>query len=200
MLKSLLRSALGNAGSRIQSTQTWATIRRIVDDVAEQRIVIHDRELTSAAAHAPDVEGAWVRAQDGSLQIDIDVDQGAHLSWSLVPCDIKFAPRGPKEVVWRVIPADLARDRHVVAVAAAVGNAIARALWAWAAPSDAQSAQAIVEREGTDLLRVDLRTTPVIRNAEGRVRMAAEIIDVAAIDARNGSLLLKLKLPPFFPQ
>jgi len=54
-----------------------------------------------------------------------------------------------------------------------------------------------VDREGDDLVRVDLRSVPAVREAlgAGPMGLVLEAIELKRIDADDGELALQLKLP-----
>jgi hypothetical protein len=102
-------------------------------------------------------------------------------------------------VVFQVVPPSLVADPRVADITSAVAGVIAEDIYRFAV-GDGRSSDvsgAIVEREGADLLRVDLRTVPFVRRAAGSGALAVllDVLEVAALYVETQGLRLELKLP-----
>ncbi len=53
------------------------------------------------------------------------------------------------------------------------------------------------DRDGADLVRVDLRTVPAVRRAQGKgpSAMILELLELRAIECEDGEIALVVKLP-----
>lgn len=197
LLKSLLRAAASRAGSELRRVAPLGAVRRALADALAQRAAIGDDTLTAAVAHADGVRAASVTARGGAIQFDVVFADARQLAAALVPLEPRFAPRGAKELRFRVEPPEAARDPRVAGVAAAVAGAVARALWGVLVAGRDDAGAAIVDREG-DELRVDLRTVPAVRRrVESRAPLGAviDVMGLGALRAEDGRLTLELSLP-----
>jgi hypothetical protein len=144
------------------------------------------------------VREASVACQGGRIRIDAAFDDGTHLEVGLVPWDVRFAPRGAKEVVFRLEPMALCRDRHVPELVATVAAVVAHTLWSVAlGGAPIRSEGVYVDKEADDLFRVDLRNVPAVRARMSNSSMAAmfEALALGNMRADDGTLLLTLELP-----
>ena len=127
-LRSLVRRMGDQAKSSLNSGP-MAAARKLLSEVAARQAKVSDEALTRAIAHAEGVREASVSCQGGRIRIDATFDDGKRVELGLVPWDVRFAPRGAKEVVFRIEPAELGRDRHVPELVAAVATVVAHTLW-----------------------------------------------------------------------
>jgi len=199
VLKSLVRGAATRAGSTLRELGPVAALRRAVADVARQRAVIDARSLTNAVAHARGVSAASVVVRDGAIRVEASFESGP-LSFSLLPQGARFAPRGAKELRFRVEPASLVGDGRVADVAGVVSARVARALWGALLRGEYEEGGAIVDRDG-DVLRVDLRTVSAVRRAHvhGPIAAFVDVLELADLTAEEGQLRLTLR-PPHLPR
>ncbi len=195
-LKSLVKRAADRASARVGRIGPVAAIRRFARDAARRRAIIDDRMLSSAVARISGVDGASVATQAGIVRIDATFAGGDHVALGLVPAGATFAPRGAKELRFRVVPPEAAAKRHASDVAAAVAGEIARILWALFLREEDDLGGAIVDRDG-DLYRIDLRTIPAVRRQgqSGPLAMMMDALEPGAIDVVDGGLEVQLKLP-----
>jgi hypothetical protein len=199
ILRSLLRSAARGVGSGLRTLLPTEALGRALDDLRQRRVLISPARLTSALAHAPHVQSASVALRDRRIDVDAVFASGPTLQVGLEPRAVRFAPRGAKEVVFQVVPPSLVADPRVADITSAVAGVIAEDIYRFAV-GDGRSSDvsgAIVEREGADLLRVDLRTVPFVRRAAGSGALAVllDVLEVAALYVETQGLRLELKLP-----
>lgn len=196
LLKSWIRVGADRAKEGIEAVRPVGALRRVASELRKQRLVVPESALGHAVAHAPGVLAANATARRGRIQLDARFADG-ELACALEFFGSRFAPRGAKEITFRVHPAGSARDGRVRDLTAAVAGVIARGLWPMAIASDKPLHGAIVDREGEDMVRVDLRSVPAVRDALGNGPMALvlEAIELKRIDTADGELLLHLKLP-----
>ena len=174
--------------------------RRILHELGQQQTSIDEKELTRAVAHVENVKSASVTAKNGALLLDVTVEEELYLSCSLIPLGAYFAPRGAKEIVFRVEPSDVLHHRILRDITSALTVVIARQLWAVALRDNSENmGDAIVDRDGTDCLRIDLRTIPGVRHALRRRTSATiiEFLELRDLRADDGELTLSIKLPSF---
>jgi len=151
---------------------------------------------TTSLARVRGVDGASVASRGGAVRIDATFTDGGRVAMSLFPSGATFAPRGAKEIRFRVEPKEIAVGVHAAELAAAVAGTIARVLFGPFARGVSDFGGAIVDREG-DLLRIDLRTIPALRGATEHGPLAAlfEAIEPGEIVAEDGRLRVQVRLP-----
>jgi hypothetical protein len=196
-LRSLMRGAVSRAGEGLGKLGGLGEARRILAELAKKRLLVPEAAVTAAVARAHGVESAAAQIRDGAVFVDAFFTDGDHLQVRLEPGAPTFAPRGPKELVFHVSPLEAARSRHLHGVVSALSTAVAHALWAVALPRGDADVGAIVDREGEDRLRVDLRSVPAVRELLGRGSAGAivELLELAGLECERGELRLELKLP-----
>lgn len=199
LLRSLLRAGADRARDRIGDVAPLAGVQRVVSELRRQRLVIPERALTNFVAHAPDVRAATVTARHGAILVDVAFRDGETVACRFVPESARFAPRGAKELVFRVEPVEALRSARTREVAAVIAGAIAHTLWGIALGARASDdlSGAIVDRDGEDYVRVDLRTVPAVRKAQskGPAAMILEMLELRAIECEDGEVALVVKLP-----
>jgi hypothetical protein len=196
-LRSLMRGAARRASDGLGKLNALAEARRVLRELAKQRLLVPEGALGAAVARATGATDASVRARDGALWVDVHFDDGEHLEACFEPGTPTFAPRGPKELVWNVSPSESWRSRHLLDVASALSTGVAHALWAVVLPRELSDlGPAIVDRDGADRIRVDLRTVPAVRELSGQAGAAIiEVLELSSIECEDGELRLQLKLP-----
>lgn len=198
LLRSLVRSGAVRAGERVRRLAPADAVRRTVRELGQQRVELSTESLTSAVAHAPDVEAASVASRDGKLWLDVGYEDGATLHLALVPEGASFAPRGAKELRFRIEPAEHARSQRVGDLVSQIAGAVARGLWPLVASRGTHAlGGAPVDREASGHVRVDLRSVPAVRALEqkGPFALMLEAIDVRRMTATEAGLVLELRLP-----
>jgi len=201
LFKSLVRRAATAARRRLGGLGPVSRLRDAVREASQRRVIVHDELLQGALTAAPGVTSVMARARDGGLHVDATYADGSTLEVVLTPDEPRFAPHGPKELRFRVEPAELAGERRVHELVLATASAVARALWAPALRGlTDETAHPVVERDG-DGARVDLRTLPFVRAALANrgTALLVEALDLVAIRADAGVLALELKLPGLGP-
>ncbi len=196
-LRSIVRDAARRASDGLGKLTALSDARRVLRELANQRLLVPDGAVGAVVARAHGATEASVRSRDGALWVDAYFDDGDHLEACFEPGRPTFAPRGAKELVWNVSPIESARSRHVVDVASAVSTSIAHALWAVVLPRDIEAlGAAIVDRDGEDRFRVDLRTVPAVRELSGQPSAAIiEVLELSGIECEEGEVRLQLRLP-----
>ena len=196
VLKSLFREAATGARDRILGAGPIARAREAFKEIARQRAMVPDADLTNAIAHAYGVRSASATARDGAVRVDVMFEDGDHLAASFIPLGARFAPRGAKEILFRVEPPERAVGPKAAEVAAALAGAVARGLYRGLLRVEEGTQGAIVDRDD-DVLRIDLRTVPAVRKMAGRgaIAMLMDVMEVRSIRADDGILSIDLKLP-----
>ncbi|MCB9614922.1 MAG: hypothetical protein H6721_10800 [Sandaracinus sp.] len=199
LLRSLLRAGADRARDRLGDVAPLAAVQRMVAELRRQRLVLHERALTQVVAHVPGVRAATVTARHGAILVDVTYRDDETVSCRFFPESARFAPRGAKELVFRVEPPEALRRPRTREVAGALAGAIAQTLWSVALPkpeSDDLSG-AIVDRDGEEHVRVDLRTVPMVRRVQskGPAGMVLELLELRGLEAEDGEVALLVKLP-----
>lgn len=201
VFKSLARSAARSAKTRLRPDQLRQEVERRLQSLAMPRGALSDTDLTIAVGRAPGVVSATVQVEVGALAVQLTDERGRDLSLRLLPTGTSFAPHGAKEITFAVEPPEHAAVPIVSDVVAAVGGAIAAAVWGpvlrLAVQRDSGPSVAgfgaFVHRDGSRLT-ADLRTVPAVR-ATSSHRMAAALIDaieLGAMKAQPGALKLEI--------
>lgn len=199
-LRSLVRRAADVASNTANAAGPIKRAKKLVSDLIHKRIEISSAQLTSALAQFPDVDSASVSARDGGLHCDVTFVTGEHVQAVYVPHRVMFAPRGAKELTFRVEPSSQTRSHRATDVASVLGGVVARALW----PVRTESRNlggAIVDRHGENELMVDLRTTPSAQSLirQGQAGALIEVLQLGDVYVTDGALVLVFKLPSIEP-
>ena len=199
LLRSLLRAGADRARGRLGDVGPLATAQRVLAELRRQRLVLHERALTQVVAHIPGVRAATVTARHGAVLVDVTYCDGETVACRFFPESARFAPRGAKELVFRVEPPEALRAPRTREVAGALAGAIAHTLWSVALPKPESEdlSGAIVDRDGDAHVRVDLRTVPAARRAQskGPTAMILELLELRGVEADEGEVALLVKLP-----
>lgn len=164
VLRSFLRSA-ADAGSRgLAKVTSWDRVRKLVDELRARRTRLPEAQLSAAMARAPGVTDSTVQVVEGRLAVVNGYDDGATVAFTVVPEQTRFAPRGAKEVIFRVEPAEMVGDPRVRESVGVLAAAVAFLLWGPALGLRRGHQSVLVEREGVRL-RADLRELPAVRDA-----------------------------------
>jgi len=197
MVRSVLAQLAGAAGRGLRSVPALADLRKALGDAQRGRSTVGEAELTAALAHAPGVASASVLARRGALHLDLTFADGDTWEGRLVPEGARFAPRGAKEVTFRVEPPEQAGEGRLPGVVAVLGGVVARTLWSMLIPrSVARGVAGHVDREGAAGFRIDLRSVPEVRRLaeSGVFGNALDVLELREISCENGELQLRLSL------
>lgn len=201
VLRSWLRTAAQGAGRGLKRIVPTEGLRQLAADLRRKRVSIPTARIGTALAHAPEVRSAAVLARGGKLLVDAVFSDGEALQVSFAPAAVRFAPRGAKELVFRVEPAERAAQLRVAGLASTLAGALAHELYRAGLPNadPDDPSGAIVDREGADRLRIDLRTVPAVRSALGSTALAVmmEVMKIAAVYVDDHGVRIELELPQF---
>lgn len=199
VFRSFVRAGADGMRARLRGTTPVAMVRRILRELQAQRILLTESQLTAAVARTPGVRSASVTARRGALQVDLRYEDEATLAFALTPEATRFAPRGAKEVIFRMTPPACVTQANARAAVGSLAGSIAQALWSvvLGTPAPGGLVGAIVDRDGTDHVRVDLRSVPAVRTILGRgpAAMVLDLLELERLEVEDGQLVLKLKLP-----
>lgn len=194
LLRSLVRGFAEGAGRRLGIP--FANLHRLFREAITQASSVSDRQIAKALTRASGVREASVVCRDERIWIEATFAEGDTVSLSVTPLSARFAPRGAKEVVFRVDPPELAARAEVRDLVGAIAALIAHTLWA---PFFGRLLNpvydAIAEREGGDV-RVDLRSVPAVRAAAQRgLTQLFDILELSGLAIEGGALKLRIRLP-----
>lgn len=197
VLRSMLRASADRARESLGDVAPLAAARKAFAEIRRQRLTLSERALTGVLAHMPGVRAATVVARHGALSVDVSYHDGTAIACRFEPVAARFAPRGAKELIFRVDPAEAVRDARTREIAGAFAGAIAHTLWAFALDRRPDVSGAIVDRDGEEQIRVDLRTVPAVREAQKKttVAMMLEMMELQGVEIGDGELWLRIKLP-----
>lgn len=195
-----MRTAADKTGKSLKSVSVLAPFRTALSELAHRGTRVRSPELTQAVAMAPGVVSSGVTIRDGRVICDVMYEDG-QVGVELMPLPPQFAPRGAKEVRFQVSPSGAASDPRVREIVAAVAGAMARTLWSIALRQwdETTDHQAMADSDG-DIVRVDLRTVPAVRNATHHRTwgLLLQAIDLESVTIEDDRLQMTLK-PPMMP-
>lgn len=196
VFKSLVRSAAKAGAERVRSLDAVAGARRAIDELRNRRVSLGEGMLGSAVAHAPGMRAATVSLREGRVVVDAGYEDGRTLAIAVVPEAARFAPRGAKEVIFRVEPPEVVEDARAREIVGCLAGAIARGLWGPMLGEPREEEAALVDREGARL-RADLRSVPAVRAAlEGSpLAMALDVLTIRGFEVEDRALRISLGLP-----
>jgi hypothetical protein len=197
LLKSIVRATVGRAAEVVREVGPIARVRNAFKGVNDQRATIDEREIASAMARVPSIREIAVIVRDGAIRVEAIANDESPLSVSLFPIGATFAPRGAKEIRFRVEPEERATQGVVGDLVGVTAALIAERAFRLVQLKEGETA--LVDRAGSTL-SADLRTVPSVRRFFGKGRMALflDVIDIAAIDADDGKLRITMRLPGLF--
>ncbi len=198
-LRSLVRRAADRTRDLAAPPRALDRLRSGLRDLGRQAIELDERHVAGAIAQVRDITELSVSIQRGAVRVEAMRGE-VPLSFSLIPVGAFFAPRGPKELRFRVEPSELATDGRVLDAVASLGSLLAGRLWA-PILRKTKPGPALVDRD-RDLLSVDLASVPEARRARtagSALSMAFEVFEADRIEAANGALRLELRLPSGLP-
>jgi hypothetical protein len=194
LVRSLVRGFAEGAGRRLGIP--FSGLQKLVREAIAQASSISDRQIAKALTRVAGVHEASVVCRDDRIWIEASFSDGANVSLSVQPLSARFAPRGAKEVSFRVDPPELAGRVEVRDLVGAISALIAHTLWA---PFFGRLLNpvydAIAERDGGDV-RVDLRSVPAVRAAAQRgMTQLFDILELSGLGVGDGVLRLHIRLP-----
>jgi hypothetical protein len=198
ILKSLFRHAADRASTRVLALGPIARLRDMVRSLGDQHATLDETAIAGALAQSPDIAAVSVTVRDGAVRIEATFDDGRELSFSLHPLGARFAPRGAKELRFRVEPVELATQARVRDAVGALGGLIAHRIWGMFLRSDGERpGSAFVDNDGGGHFSVDLRTVPAVRKLEGAgtLQLVLDVFELRDVTAEDGELRFDIKLP-----
>jgi hypothetical protein len=194
LFRSLLRGFAEGAGRRLGIP--FAGLQKLLREAISQASSVSDRQIAKALTRVAGVREASAVCRDERIWIQATFEQGSTVNISVVPLAARFAPRGAKEVSFRVEPPELASRAEVRDLIGAIAALIAHTLWA---PFFGRllnpNYDAIAERDGADV-RVDLRSVPAVRAAAQRgLAQLFDVLELTGLAVADGVLRLHIRLP-----
>ena len=194
LFRSLLRGFAEGAGRRLGIP--LANLQKLLRDAIAQASSVSDRQIAKVLTRVDNVKEASAVCRDERIWIEATFVEGDTVSVSVQPLTARFAPRGAKEVTFRVEPPELAGRAEVRDVVGAIAALIAHTLWA---PFFGRLLNpvydAIAERDGADV-RVDLRSVPAVRAAAQRgLTQLFDLFELSSLGVSDGALRLHIRLP-----
>lgn len=193
-VRSLLRSATVSARDQFNRLRQLPAIREALQDAIRRKVRISDKRITAAVGRLSGISAVTVKASEGCLRVNASLTDGRDLIARLIPAGVVCAPRGAKDLTFRVDPASIAGDVTLAEVVGAIASEVAQVVWGPLLFHKSKSRHpAFVENEG-DLLRVDLRTVPDVRAAVAQraTELMIDTLVVKQITAEDGALCLLL--------
>ncbi len=195
-LRSLLRGAAREVQRRAEAFPPLAQARRLLGELRHGRLLVPADALRAQLLRVPELDSLWLEVRPEGVLLDASFTRGEPLRVTLVPVTARFAPRGAKELVFRVEPPERAGSARTADLCAALAVAVARALWApLLPPDDGAPPDAIIDRDPGAELRIDLRSLPPIRRLRGAQQALLDGIPLVGFGATQGALVLQLPVP-----
>ncbi len=199
-LRSLLRGAAREVTRRAASFAPLVEARRVFGELRQGRIPVPTDSLRAQLLRVPELDSLWLDVGPEGVRVDASFTRGTSVRVTFVPVAARFAPRGAKELVFRVEPPEHASGARVADLCAALAAAVARTVWAAILPPDDGSApDAIVERDANAELRIDLRTLPAIRRLRGPQQAVLDGMPIVGVGASENGLYLQIPVPGMRP-
>jgi len=199
-LRSLLRGAAREVTRRATSFAPLVEARRVFGELRQGRIPVPAESLRAQLLRVPDLDSLWIDVTPAGVRVDASFTRGEPVRVTFVPVAARFAPRGAKELVFRVEPPEHAGSARVADLCAALAAAVARAIWApILPPDDGSAADAIVERDADAELRVDLRSLTPLRRLRGPQQAVLDGMPIVGVGATQGALYLQIPVPGVRP-
>jgi hypothetical protein len=196
ILKSWLQRAAQAGASRLSRLDPVQRVSRAVEELRARRVRLDEATLAQALSAVEGLRESTLQVRDGRIEIDACWQDGERLAFAAVPETIRFAPRGAKEVLFRVEPAELARKGKVREAVGALAGAVAFAVWGPLLGAGATANPALVETEG-QRLRADLRSIAAVRSAlsGGPLGQVLDVLSIERFELADRELRVILKLP-----
>ncbi len=193
-MKSLVRSFAEGAGRRLAAP--LSSLGKLLRSALSQASSISDHQIATALTRLPGVSEASAVCREARIWIEATSSDGLVVRFSLMPTGARFAPRGAKEVIFRIEPEEAANKAFARDLVGAVGALVAHTLWGpFLGHQASPNYDAIAEREG-DEVRVDLRSVKAVRSAQQRgLGQLFDVLELGGMEVRDGQLKLRLKLP-----
>jgi len=194
-MKSLVRGLAEGAGKRLGLP--LENLRKALRSAIAQASSVSDHQIAKALTRVQGVSEASAVCREERIWIDATSIDGLNVRFSMEAAGARFAPRGAKEVIFRIEPAEAAGRAFTRDLVGAVAALVAHTLWGpFLGRSGSPDYDAIAEREGNEV-RVDLRSVPAVRSAHQRgLGQLFDALELGSIEVHDGYLKLHLKLPP----
>lgn len=155
---------------------------------------VDTRGLRSFIVRGGDIRSLTLNISEQGASIQVDAGTAEDVSFMVEAPKARFAPQGAKEVSFRV--RGLTPENASVAgdVVGALAACIASRLWPYVRDASDADIGPIVEREGDDRLRSDLRSVPSVRHAMGRHRAIMEVLTVRGMRFAEHGLFIQVGL------
>jgi hypothetical protein len=196
VMKSLLRSAAGEASEQLERLSHTGPVRRLLGEFLKGRHFVTDAQLTAALARVSGLVAATVSTHEGGLSIDATFSDGGSLLVRLCPAGVTFAQHGAKELRMRVEPEAAALDARAADAFVAIATEVARALWGPLLVRQEERGKMTSVHRADDVLILDLRSLGEVRAAlRQRLRATAmETFALHSLAAQEGGLRLLPKI------
>ena len=197
-LKSLFRQAVHTAQASLEKIPGLTQFQKVARELANLGGLVTADAIQRDVLRVPGIASVSVLVDTAGVRIDASFEDAADLAMRIVPNAVHFAPRGAKEIGFAVEPPETTRHRYASELVAAVATALARTIWG-AALGGNQSAPptGIVDREGENEFRVDLRNLSIFRGGKSSqaTLLLLDALVLESIESTEGALRLRLKLP-----
>jgi hypothetical protein len=127
-LRSLVRGFAEGAGRRLGIP--FAGLQKMLREAMLQASSVSERQITKALTRVASVREASAVCRDERIWIEATFEDGESVQISIAPVGARFAPRGAKEVLFRVEPENMAGRARARDLVGAIAALIAHALWA----------------------------------------------------------------------
>lgn len=196
VLKSLVRSAARAGAERVKDLDAVRGARAALAELRQRRIPITEPMMSSAIAQCHGIAATSVSLTNGRIVVDASFDDGRSLAMTVLPQEVRFAPRGAKEILFTVEPPEVVGDSRARDIVGCVAAAIARGVWGPMLGPRTDGEAALVEREGARL-RCDLRSVPAVRaSLEGSpLAMALDVLTISGFEIEDRLLRVSIGLP-----
>lgn len=194
VLDSAKTSAEGLIPAGVREALAKLTPKQTLGIETMQRALLQGTSITAVS----------LRTEAGALQLQLESESGVELRAALRVDNVFFAPRGAKEISFRVEPAHLASNATIRECVGAISAEFAHKVWPFAIAQGRSAALGRAADNSTptavaaDCVRVDLREVPAVaaffRRAEFALFADLVGIDASKVAFTTDGLVFELKL------
>lgn len=153
-------------------------------------------EVRHRLLQCPEVVSLSFEVDKETLCLTVEDENGRDFRTRIVVGNVFFAPRGAKEVHFRVEPPEHVRSAAIRECVGAMAEMIARKMWPFAVDRKRTSLPTLVEQSDNGF-RVDLREVPAVSSFVRRADfgLLADAIIAKAIRFCENGIVIELTLP-----
>ena len=196
-LRSLVREAVDRLRGTTGSLPGLSAAREMIRVARARETFIDLPGLRACLIRGQGMSSLTLKAAPSGLQVQLTTTDGRELGLVISEPKTRFAPHGAKEISFRITPLDGQTSAPAGELVACLATGIAGRLWPGASRRRDDDIGPIVEREGEDRLRTDLRSVPGVRrmSKERSRALILEALSVRGLRFAKLGLFIAVGLP-----